>query len=821
MLLSLNWLKDHVSIPKSIAPEDLAQKLTLHTVEVEKIESQAKRFDKVVLAKILTVRKHPGADRLQIATVNAGEKEDLTIVCGAPNIAVGQLVPLALPGAILPNGAEIKEAEVRGEKSQGMLCAEDELGLGHSHEGIMILEKGKPGQSFSSYLKLDDIIIEVDNKSLSNRPDLWGHYGIAREISAILNTKLKEVDFSDVNLGESTSKKKKAMGELEALDIKVDDYDLCPRYMAIKLENVEIKESPEWLQERLIAVGLKPINNIVDITNYVMLELGQPLHAFDAENIKKIVVRSAKKDEIIKTLDEKERKLEDGQLLITDGQKAIAIAGIMGGFDSAISPTTKTIIIESANFDATTIRQGSTKLALRTDASMRYEKALDPYLTENALKMAVKMIQEDNKKITIASALSDLHQELKTLPEIELDLSWLNKIIGIEIAEDKAKEILENLGFILTPKGKNENGSEILLVKIPSWRATKDVSIKEDLSEEVARLYGYNNLPAKLPAITMEVPEKNEEIELEHKIQAILSRESKLTEVYNYSFTSEEELKKLNLDFTNYIKLANPISKQHTLLRQNLLPGLIGNIRTNQYRYDDLSFFEIGGVFLNSFGNLKKNSDSEERLPYQEKQVGIALAGNNNEVFSAAKSIVANLIYSLISPQMEASFMPTEMHIGYSDKELKTTINILGKSIGTIAKVNEAIAKSNGLKKTVVFIELSFNELLKLVQNYGYKQYHATPKYPPMVRDLAFVVDSKILYNDIRDALKNFNELISSVELFDVYSGDKLGTNKKNLAFHLVYQSSDRTLTTEEIDTIQNELINHLQSKFEAQIRNF
>ncbi len=821
MLLSLNWLKDHVAIPKNISPEDLAQKLTLHTVEVEKTESQAKRFDKVVLAKILAIRKHPGADRLQIATVDAGDKEDLTIVCGAPNIAVGQLVPLALPGASLPNGAEIKEAEVRGEKSQGMLCAEDELGLGHSHEGIMVLDKGKPGQNFASYLKLDDIIIEVDNKSLSNRPDLWGHHGLAREISAILNTKLKEVDFSDVNLGATVKKKGKEVSELKPLDIKVGNYNLCPRYMAIKLDGIEIKESPEWLQERLIAVGLKPINNIVDITNYVMLDLGQPLHAFEAKNIKKIVVRPAKKDEIIKTLDGKDRKLEDGQLLITDGQKAIAIAGIMGGADSAISPETKTIIIESANFDATTIRQGSTKLGLRTDASMRYEKALDPLLTENALKMAVKMIQKDNKKVIIASGLSDLHQEFKAAPEIALDLGWLDKIVGQEIPAAKSQEILKNLGFILTPTGKDTNGKETFSVKIPSNRATKDISIKEDLAEEVMRLYGYNNLAAKLPGVTMEVPAKNEEIILEHRIQTILARESKLTETYNYSFTSEDELKKLNLDFTNYIKLVNPISKQHTLLRQNLLPGLINNIRTNQYRYDNLGLFEIGSVFLNIFGNLKKNNQDEERLPYQEKQVGIILAGDKNEIFSTAKSIASNLIYSLISPQLEVSFIPTEAHIGYGDKELKAGVSVLGKNIGTVVKVNEAITKSNGIKKIVIMVELSFNELLKLAQNYGYKQYHAIPRYPSMVRDLAFVVDSKILYNDLRDALENFHELITSVELFDVYSGDKLGQNKKNLAFHIIYQSSDRTLTTEEIDAIQAKLINHLQSKFEAQIRNF
>ena len=818
MLLSLNWLKDHVAIPKNISPEDLAQKLTLHTVEVEKTESQAERFNQVVLAKILTVRKHPNADRLQVATVDAGQKEELSIVCGAPNIAVGQIVPLALPGAVLPNGIEIKEAKMRGEKSQGMLCAEDELGLGHNHDGIMVLPKGKPGQSFASYLKLDDIIIEVDNKSLSNRPDLWGHYGIAREISVILNTKLKALDFSQVKLSLPANKKSEG---LKPLDIKVENYNLCPRYMAIKLDNIEIKESPAWLQARLIAVGSKPINNIVDITNYVMLELGQPLHAFDAQDITKIVVRSAKKNETIKTLDDKDRKLEDGQLLITDGQKALAIAGIMGGADSAISATTKSIIIESANFDAAAIRQGSTKLGLRTDASMRYEKALDPNLAENALKMAVELIQKDNKKVTLGSELSDLHQGFKSIPAIELDLGWLNNLVGQAIPVEKTKEILTNLGFVLTPTGKNKNGDETMSVKVPSWRATKDIAIKEDLAEEVMRLYGYNNVSGKLPEVSMEAPEKNEEIALEHKIRNILVKESKLTEVYNYSFTGEEELKKLNLDDANYIKLVNPISKQHTLLRQNLLPGLINNIRTNQYRYDDLGLFEIGGVFLNVFGNLKKNSQSEERLPYQEKQIGIALAGSKNELFSEIKSIVADLIYSLISPQIEASFVPTDMPIGYSDKELKAAINVLGKNIGTIVKVDENITKGNGLKKIVVMAELSFNELLKLVQNYGYKQYRAVPKYPPMVRDLAFVVDAKILYNDIRDALKNFHELITSVELFDVYVGDKLGANKKNLAFHVIYQSDERTLTTEEIDTIQNNLINHLQSKFEAQIRNF
>lgn len=821
MLLSLNWLKDHVSLPKSATPAELAKRLTLHTVEVEKTENQAERFDKVIVAKILSIKKHPNADRLQIAQVTTG-KDELTIVCGAPNIAPDQLVPLAQVGAILPNGLEIKEAEVRGEKSQGMLCAEDELGLGHDHSGIMILEKAKVGQSFASYLKLNDIIIEVDNKSLSNRPDLWGHYGIARELGAIFDAKVKEIDLQDVKLESGGKKKGKDKNELQPLDIKIEDSKLCPRYTAIQIDNIQIKESPEWLQERLVAVGLKPINNIVDITNYVMLELGQPLHAFDAAKVEKIVVRSAKKNEGITTLDEKERKLEDGQLLITDGNQPIAIAGIMGGNNSAISNETKSIIIESANFDAATIRKGSTKLNLRTDASMRFEKALDPYLTESALKLAVKLIQKDNKKIVIASQLTDIFPTPPQAPEIELDLSWLNKIAGAEIAADQAKKILSSLGFGLTVKGKNHDGGEILLVKVPSWRATKDIAIKEDLVEEVLRLYGYNNLPAQLPQVAMEAPETNEDRILEHKIQTILAKENHLSETYNYSFTNEEELKKLNLDFTNYIKLVNPISKQHTLLRQNLVLGLINNVKTNQHKYDTVGLFEIGGVFLNVFGSIKKDdSDSDERLPYQEKQLGIVLASDDKEIFTQTKSIIQSLIHGLISPQTETVFTPTDTIIGYADKNLKAAINVLGKNIGTIAQLSEDNKKNNSLKKNVVLVELSFKELLNLSLNYGYKTYQPVPKYPPIVRDLAFVVDEKILYNDIKDAIKGFHQLIASVELFDVYSGDKLGAGKKNLAFHVVYQSEEKTLTTEEIDAIQKDLIKNLEAKFEAQIRNF
>jgi phenylalanyl-tRNA synthetase beta chain len=823
MLISLNWLKTYISLPSKISPEEIAQKLTVHTVEVEKVESQAKRFDHVIVAKILEIQKHPRADRLQIAVVSDG-KQNRTVVCGAPNIAIGQLVPLALPGAVLPNGMEIQETEVRGEKSEGMLCAEDELGLSSDHEGIKILTGAKVGQTFASYLKLNDIILEVDNKSLSNRPDLFSHYGIARELSAIFDVKLQPIDVSDIVLEkkdsdkEENKKKNKKISEnqLEKLTVKVENNKLCPRYMAIRISGLTVEESPQWLKDNLLAIGQKPINNIVDVANFVMFSLGQPLHTFDADKVSEIVIRLAKKDETIETLDKQTRKLNGQELVIADSHKPIAIAGIIGGLESAVTKNTKNIIIESATFDGPTIRRTERDLSLRTEASVRFEKSLDKTLPEIALKLAVQTLKKINKKITINSQLTDIYPIPTETPTVELDINWMEKITGIKMEPEKIKNILEHLGFSIDNKT-----NDILNVKIPSWRSGKDVAIKEDLAEEVLRLFGYNNVPSTMPEINLSAPIKNEDRELENQIRLILAKETKLSESYNYSFTNEEELKKLGIDDTNHLKLANPLSSQHTLLRQSLVPGLINNIRTNQYRHTSLGIFEIGNIFLNSVGNIRKNDTDEEHLPFQEKLVGIVIAGNETDLFLLAKSIVQNMVGSLVSNQLEVSYHPTEMTVGYGDKNCQANITAGGQVIGTIAQLDSTVAKNSGLKINTVAVEISLNRLRELNQKFGLKIYHDIPKYPPLVRDLAFVVSEKIMYNDLRDEIKNFHPLISSVELFDVYSGKQLEPGQKNLAFHVIYQSLDRTLTAEEVDTIQKGLSESLQSKFSAQLRNF
>jgi len=808
MYISLNWLKDFVKIPAKTDAANIARELTSHTVEVEGFINQAEQFNKVVVGKVLEIKKHPNADRLRLALVDV-KKKKLNIVCGAPNLAINQLVPVALVGAVLPGGLEIKESEIRGEKSSGMICAEDELGIGKNHEGIIVLsENAKVGEPFAKYLKADDVVLEIDNKSLSNRPDLLNHYGIAREIGVIFDFPVKPYE-------KLLNKKFDFLSTKEnKLEIKVEDKEVCPRYMAIKVDGLEVKESPDWLKERLIAVNQKPINNIVDLTNYVMLECGQPLHSFDASRINKIIVRRSQKNEIFETLDEKERSLEE-DLVITDGKKTIAIAGIMGGKESGINSETRSIILESANFKAAVVRKTSQKLGLRTEASTRYEKALDVNLTEIALFRFLTLLVKICPEMKIGSALIDIKQPTPHIEPISLSLGWLTKKIGQEIPKEQVLKTLKQLGFRVSGEDTDN-----FIVAVPSWRATKDVSTKEDLSEEILRVYGYDNIPSQLPVETLRLPEVNEERQLERQIKNILALKHGLSEVYNYSFVGEEQLKKLNIDFFNYLKLANPLSDVQTILRQSLAPGLINNIKNNQSKADSLGFFEIGSVFFNAPGRIRKEATSDQTLPYQEKHLGLVLAADNNDLFGILKGTINSLLQSLINYEVETEFFLSEEILGWANKKMFAKIKVLGKEIGLLAVVNQETVKNVNLKKTVAIAEINFNDLADLIFSLAPKRFQELDKYPAVTRDLAFVLNEKILYNELKNTISNFNPLIKTVELFDVYTGNKLEDGEKSLAFHINFQSGERTLTTEEVDLIVKNLIEYLADKFEAKLRN-
>lgn len=807
MYISLNWLKDYVKIPSKIKASDIAEELTNHTVEVEGFVNSAEQFDKVVVGRVLEVAKHPNADRLRLTVVDI-KKKKLNIVCGAPNVEVGQLVAVATVGAILPNGLEIKESEIRGEKSEGMICAEDELGLGKNHEGIMVLkEDTNIGEPFAKYLKAADIILEIDNKSLSNRPDLLNHYGLARELAAIFNLPLRPYE-------KNINRKWDFLDSKENnFEVKVLAPELCLRYMAVKVSNIEVKESPAWLKERLMAANQRSINNIVDLTNYVMFDCGQPMHAFDAEKIKKIIVRRAEKEESIETLDEKARVLSLDDLVITDGEQAIALAGVMGGHNSEINAGTTELILESANFIAASVRKTSQKLGLRTESSVRFEKSLDPNLSEIALFRFLTLLKEICPDLKISSSLIDINNTNQKQLEVDFDLEWLKNKIGQEIPRENVINILERLGFSFADKK-----SEILKVFIPSWRATKDISNKEDLAEEIIRLYGYNNIESQMPVLEMSLPELNKERKIERMTKNILALKNSLNEAYNYSFVGEDQLKKLNIDFLNYLKLVNPLSGIQNILRQSLVPGLVANIKTNQFKSDGFGFFEIGSVFFKTSGDLKKDNSDGNFLPYQEKKLGIVLSGSTN-LFSELKGIIDSLFKNLLNNEIEAEFLVIEDAPAWADKNSVAKILLLGQDLGVIAMLNGEAKENINIKKGAALAEINFNKLVDIVLSQNTYHFSEGLKYPPIIRDLAFVMNEKILYNDFRKEILNFHPLIKSVELFDVYAGDKLAAEEKSLAFHINYQSEEKTLKSEDVDSLQTELLEHLAKVFEAKLR--
>lgn len=808
MYLSLNCLKEFVKIPKKIKAQEIASLLTMHTVEVESWRLQSQDFDKVVVGKVLSVSPHPNADRLRLAKVDI-KKEVVEVVCGAANLAKDQKVALAAVGAKLPNGLEIKESEIRGQKSSGMICAEDELGLGDDHEGIMVLSNSaKIGQAFADYLGLNDTIFEIDNKSLSNRGDLWGHYGMARELSVLLKTPLRPYLTHDEKLLEPSGQ--------EQVEVKIEDKNICSRYIAVKINKVKHTESPRWLKDRLLALGVKPINALVDISNYVMFELGQPLHVFDAKDIQKIVVRKSKEDESLETLDNKERLLPTNTIVISDAKEIIAVAGIMGGLKRVVSENTDSIILEAANFDPVLVRQASQHLNLRTDASMRFEKTLDPNFTLLAWQRAWQLIKEIMPEAELAGEPNDVGVKTIESKVIELDFSWLKKSLGQELSRREVLGILDRLGFVV------ELEKNIFKISVPSWRAIKDVTGKEDILEEVARIIGYDNLAFSLPSVPLVSPKQEAERELIIKIQNILSGAAKFTEVYNYSFISEQVLSKLNLGPDNYLRLVNPISDNQTILRQNLLSGLLSNARLNQFNQGPFSLFEIGRVFLPVPGVYSKGGDNkEEQLPYQGKRLGmLTVATNENEAFHNLKGSVQLLFKSMWS-KVELEFVPVESEIPWAKKNRAAFIFCAGNEVGIVAEIADSVTKAFHLKIKTAIAEINITELLSLSKQLPKNKYQAVPKYPPLIRDIAFVVDEKVLYNDFRKEMLNFHPLLIEVELFDIYQDDSLGAGLKSWAFHLIYQDKNQTLNSEEIDRIQAELISYFQEKFEAQVRSF
>ncbi|PJE60019.1 MAG: phenylalanine--tRNA ligase subunit beta [Candidatus Portnoybacteria bacterium CG10_big_fil_rev_8_21_14_0_10_44_7] len=776
MFLSLNWLKNYID-PRKTDPQKIGELLTLHTAEVEGTKNPADFFKNIVVGQVLAVKKHPGADRLVVARVTDG-REKFQVVCGGTNVKKNMLVALAkVDSQVFWHGegdlVTLKAAEIRGQKSSGMICSPRELLLDRhfvcGEKEILDLTPYNlsVGQNLGEALELNDTVYEIENKTITHRADLWSHYGFARELAALLNTKFNEY-----------SPDKLKIRPKEKTAVKVVDKKACPRYMAVKIDHVKVGPSPLWLKTALFAAGTRSINNVVDLTNFVMYDLGQPLHAFDASKLtgEQIIVRKAKDKEKITTLDEETLNLNKEDLLICDAEKSVALAGVMGGNNSEIDGQTTTIVLEAANFDAQTVRRTSLRHNLRTEASMRFEKGQDPNLPELGLLKFIDLLKEVCPEAQIASQITDIKNFTNKKRVIKLDVNYVNKKVGLSLDKKNIGRLLKPLGFTISGQWPKLN------VIVPSWRAVGDVVVPDDLIEEIARMYGFNNIQPVLPKMQVNKPQPLQELRLERQIRDYLALGCGLNEALNYSFVGESQAS----DSGQYLALKNPINQEESRLRQSLLAGLKKNAIDNLRFFDEFGLFEVGSVYFRKPGELPADKTGRTKIPHQEKRVAGVLVGDDKSLFLRVKGIVERLF----------------AYLGLAFKD---------------DLVNYVMDKS--LDKPAIFFEINLTALL--AQAPKPKMFSALPKFPSIERDLAFVLNKKVDYQSVVAAINQclIAELNTEFDLFDVYAGQNLEPGKKSLAFHFKFSRPDRTLAAQEADNALDKIKAGLKKNLDAQIR--
>ena len=638
MKLSLNWIKDYVKLPDDMDLKQLAFDLTMSTVEVEGVKELARQFDGIVIGKICEVLPHPNADKLRICKVDIADGEIHDIVCGGSNLEAGMLVVVACPGSYVRwhgegEPVEIKNTKLRGVPSFGMICASVEVGLadlfpaGDDHEIMDLTAFGfEAGTPLAVALDLDDIILEIDNKSMTNRPDLWGHYGIAREISALYNLPLAKIE-------EYT-----APTDAAAFPVEIKDIDRCPRYIGARLDGVSVKASPFKMQSRIWRVGMRPINALVDITNYVMLALGQPTHVFDADNISDgITVRRADKGEELLLLNGKSIELSEDDLVIADSESAVALAGVMGGAKDSVLPSTQSVILEVANFESTGVRRTALRYDNRTEASSRYEKAVDPERCDLALSMTMQLFSDLYPEVSV-TAFTDKYEKKLVQKEIDVELSWLERRLGKKISNEDVKAKLGLLGFEVSFNDSNMH------ITVPTWRSTGDVGIKADIMEEVARMYGYENFEPTPIVTSFEGAINQLDVDLVRKIKEYLAIRCNMQEVFTYPWMQDELVSAIIGDTKGVLKLSTPPSPTESCIRSTLLPNICGAVAKNERYYSEFAIFEEAQIFKDE--NYTSPYDSRELLPTQERHIAGAIVGSSDnvkELFLRAKGIIENM----------------------------------------------------------------------------------------------------------------------------------------------------------------------------------
>ncbi|WP_407377452.1 phenylalanine--tRNA ligase subunit beta [Megamonas funiformis] len=810
MQVSIKWLKDYIDFTET--PEQLADKLTMAGIPVENVVDPGEGLEKVVTGRIEKLEPHQNSDHLQICTMNVGLAENIIIVTGAQNVAEGQVVPVAMVGAHLPNGMKISKGKLRGVASNGMLCSAQELKLDleklpeEQKTGIFILPSDTPvGIPAKDVLGLNDIVLEFE--LTANRADCFSVFGLVREIAAITGNK---PHFPEIKVNEDDNTKLN-----DIFSVEIADPDLCSRFSTRMLKNVKIGPSPEWMQQRLEGAGIRSINNVVDVTNFVMIELGHPMHAYDYDKItgKKLIARRAIEGEELHTLDDTSRKAKGEMLVIADSEKAAGLAGIMGGFETEITDTTTTVVLESADFYGPCIRRTARACGLSSEASGRFERGVDSETTIKALDRAAQLLQEMGA-CTVCEGIVDVYPNPKQANYVTFTPEQINNHLGTNIAKDVMLNIITSVGFDVT---KDENDE--ITVKVPSWR--NDVTCMADISEEIARLHGFDKIKSTLPnGVSMQGTQSAKQTFID-KVKSSLSSQG-LYETISFALTNEETFNKLNIPQDSPLRKAvpimNPLSDEYPLVRTTLLSSIFDNLARNLARKnDDVALFEVGSVFF-------PKALPVTELPDEVVKIAGAITGRRNAQgwnqandmvdFYDAKGIIEELLANL-----RVTRYTVEAGTHYAMHPGKTALFKKGRDvIATVGEVHPAVLSAYGITKPVYIFELDATTVMKyMAKDLKYK---ALPKYPATSRDLAMLVDVDVNAADIEKAMtKVAGQNLTQITLFDVYTGKQVEEGKKSLAFSLTFQSNDKTLTDAEIDPAIEKIVAKLQKDFNANLR--
>lgn len=812
MKLSLSWIKDYVKIPEDMDLKKLAYDLTMSTVEVEDVEYLAKRFEKMVVGVIEKVEPHPNADKLRVCTVDIGEDECKQIVCGGINLQEGMRVAVSCPGAMVRWHGEgepvvIKNSKLRGVESYGMICASDEIGLGDlfpAEQEAEILDLSAfdvpAGTPLADALDMNDVLLEIDNKSMTNRPDLWGHYGIAREIAALYDLPLVEIKPYQADVKSD-------------FKVEIADPERCPRYIGVEMSGVEVKSSPYQMQNRIWKAGMRPINALVDITNYVMLATGNPTHAFDADNITDhIVVRRAVEGEKLVLLNEHELTLCPDDLVITDSEGPVALAGVMGGAKDSILPKTKRVILEVANFESTGVRRTALRYDNRTEASSRYEKAVDPERCDQALALSMQYFQELYPELTVTGFCDQYVNRLERA-QIDVSLTWLAKRLGKSLSNEVIQKKLELLGFTVQIDGDNMH------VIAPTWRSTGDISIKDDVMEEVARLYGYDNFEATAftTSFTGAINQKDQDL-IRH-IKEYLAIRCGMQEVYTYPWMNDVFVNAVLQSTEGVLRLSTPPAPDLSYIRSSLLPNLCEAVVKNERYFHDFSIFEEAEVFFDR--NYTSPYDETESLPEQRRHIGAAFASSVKDVtrlFREAKGVLESMPRYT---HMEGFTFRKEEKPVWADSIVWLNIFRGEEKIGDMGLLAKKVSMDCGIKNlSVMLFELDATKLVPLKSRTN--KFTHLAEYPETDYDISMLFDSNTAWADMYEVImgaKKASALVKEASFVDEYRGKQIPDGKKSVTIRLTIGSAEKTLTSEEIESAANQVMKKLGKKLGAELR--